>query len=188
MTTIEPDPDTPDPADRTMQRLEMVTAFDEVFPQWRSYVAGECQREGVPLGWMGAETAAAGAVLAELGEGEQNPEAVPLIWHARRRYLILRTPEAPELWVRALPAFPVTYSVEALLLTREIESERGVRRWQLLTAAEDPVLLTDHSTGGRARPWLLRDDMSYDLEHDIEGGWKVFGHDTPDGTVPRPEG
>jgi len=29
--------DTPDPGDRTMQRLEMVAAMDEVFPQRRSY-------------------------------------------------------------------------------------------------------------------------------------------------------
>jgi hypothetical protein len=95
--------------------------------------------------------------------------------------------EAPQLWVRAVPCYyPVSYNADALLLTREIDPERGVRRWQLHTADDTPVLLTDTSTGGRPRPWLLREDASYDLEHDIEGGWQVFGHHTPEGTVPRP--
>lgn len=182
MKTLGPDPDTPDPADRTMQRLETATALDEVFPQWRSYV-GESQRDGVPLGWVAADTAPAGAMPAELGEDEQAPEAVPLSWEAGQTYLVLRTPEAPEVWVRA---YPVTYNAEAMLFTREIEPDRGTRRWQLLTAEENPVLLTDTATRGRPRPWLLREDASYDLEHDIEGGWQVFGHDTPGGTVPRP--
>jgi hypothetical protein len=55
------------------------------------------EREGVPLGWMAGRKPPTGAVLAELGEDEQNPDAVPLAWQARQRYLILRTPEAPEL-------------------------------------------------------------------------------------------
>ncbi len=113
MTTFEPGPDTPDPADRTMRRLEMVAAMDEVFPQRRPYV-GECQREGVALGWLATETAPAGVELAELGEDEQEPEAVPLPWQARQRYLILRTLEVPELWVQALPRFPASYSVPSV--------------------------------------------------------------------------
>jgi hypothetical protein len=84
-----------------------------VFPQRRSYV-GECQREGVPPGWLATETAPAGVELAELGEDEQDPEAVLLPWQARQRYLILRTPEVPELWVRALPRFPASYSVPSV--------------------------------------------------------------------------
>ena len=52
--------------------------------------------------------------LAELGEDEQDPETVPLPWQARHRYLILRTPEVPELWVRALPRFPASYSVPSV--------------------------------------------------------------------------
>lgn len=140
------------------------------------------------MGWMAPETAPAGAVLAELSEEEQPVEAVPLTWQARqRRYLVLRMPEAPELWIRAVVAFPASYGPEAVLLTREIEPERGIRRWQLLTAEGNPVLLADTATGGRERPWLLREDASYDLEHDIEGGWQVYGHDTPEGTVSRPE-
>lgn len=48
-------PDTPDPADRTMARRKLVTALDEVFPQWRSYANfGEPQRAGVPLNWLAA--------------------------------------------------------------------------------------------------------------------------------------
>lgn len=134
-----------------MLRLEMVTAMDEVFPQWRSYV-GESQREGVPSGWMAADTALAGAVLAELSADEHAPQAVPLPWQAWHRYLVLRTPEAPELWVRAVPQYPATYRIEALLLVREIEPERGTRRWQLLTADENAVLLAEPAAGGRTRP------------------------------------
>ncbi|MDH6128694.1 hypothetical protein [Kitasatospora sp. GP82] len=51
---------------------------------------------------------------AELGEDEQDPEAVPLPWQARQRYLILRTPEVPELWVRALLRFPASYSLSSV--------------------------------------------------------------------------
>lgn len=189
MQTIEPDPDIPDPADRTVQRLEMAAEFDEWFPQWRSIVAdvATCQRAGVPMGWISPDTAPSGAVLADLRDDDQHPEAVALTWKATQRYLILRTPEAPEVWVRALWRWPATYVAEAVLLTREIEPDRGVRCWRLLTDEEDSVLLTDTSTGGRPRPWLLRGDASYDLEHDIEGGWQLHGYDTPEGTVPRPE-
>lgn len=167
----------PDPADRTMHRLEMTAALDEWAPQWRSYVAGESQRAGIPLGWVASDTAPAGVELANLGEDEQDPEAVPLTWQARQRYLVLRTPQAPEVWVRGVPRWPVSYDVEVVLLTREIEPERGIRRWHVLTADEARVQLTDHAGGGAARPWVLREDTSYDLEHDIEGGWQVFGHD-----------
>ncbi len=51
---------------------------------------------------------------------------MPLPWQTQHRYLVLRTPEAPELWVRAVPQYPATYRVEALLLVREIEPERGM--------------------------------------------------------------
>ena len=81
--------------------------------------------------------------------------------------------------------WPVSYDVEAVLLTSEIEPERGIRHWHVLTANDDRVQLTDHAGGGPARPWVLREDTSYDLEHDIEGGWQVFGHDGGS-LVPRP--
>lgn len=66
---IVPDTDTPDPADRTLQRLELTVALDDVFPQWRSMV-GEPQRDGAPLGWMAIDTVPAVVVLVE---DEQNP-------------------------------------------------------------------------------------------------------------------
>lgn len=47
---------------------------------------------------------------------------------ARRGYLILRTPEAPELWVRALRACPATYQVEAVLLSDPATGQRPGRR------------------------------------------------------------
>jgi hypothetical protein len=146
VTTIDPDPDNPDPADSTMRRLEMTTAFDEWFPQWRSYV-GEAQRAGVALGWLATGTAPAGVELANPGEDEQDPDAVPLTWLARQRYLILRTPDAPELWARAVPRWPVSYDAEAVLLTREIEPEHGTRRWHVLTDHGAPVQLTGHDGG-----------------------------------------
>ena len=83
--------------------------------------------------------------------------------------------------MRAVRSWPVSYNVEAILLTREIEPERGIRRWQVLTADNAPAQLTDHAGGGQARPWMLREDTSYDLE----GGWQVFGHDGGS-LVPRP--
>lgn len=171
-----------------MRHLELVAAMDEWFPQWRSMV-GECQREGVPLGWVAAGTGPAGTLLAEISDNEPAPEPVPLTWHARQRYLILRPSEAPEYWVRATPYYwgPVTYDVDAVLQTREVASEHDVRRWQLLTAAHEPVLLVDSLAGSCVRPWVLRADASYDLEYDIEGCWRVYGHDTPEGTVARPE-
>uniref|UniRef100_UPI003F496A9E hypothetical protein n=1 Tax=Amycolatopsis sp. CA-096443 TaxID=3239919 RepID=UPI003F496A9E len=184
MTTIEPDPDIPDPDDRTMQRLELTAALDEGFPQWRSYI-GEMQRSGIPLGWMDTTTAPAGVELANIGEDEQNPDAAPLTWQSHQGYLILRTSEAPEQWVRAVRRRPLGYDVEAVLLTRELEPERGTRRWQVITADDTPARLTDHTDGGEARPWVLREDTSYDLEHDLEGGWQIFGHDGGS-LVPRP--
>lgn len=184
MTTIEPAPDTPDPADRTMHRLELTTALDEWLPQRRSS-ASDSQRAGIPLGWVSTDTASAGVELTTLDEDEQNPDAVPLTWQARQFYLILRTPEAPELWVRAVRRWPVSYDVEAVLLTGEIEPERGIRRWHVLTANDARVQLTDHAGGGPARPWVLREDTSYDMEHDLEGGWQVFGHEGGS-LVPRP--
>lgn len=189
MQTIQPDPDAPDAADRTMQRLEMVAGFDEVFPQWRTYVGvGECQREGTPIGHVVEPgSGPAGVMLDDLGDDEEAPDAGPLTWHAKRGYLILRTPEAPELWVRALRAYPATYHVEAVLLTRVIEPDRGVRRWHVHDAEDQPVLLADPAAGGRPRPWVLREDLSFDLEYDVEHGWQVWGHDTPEGTVPRPD-
>ena len=97
MTTIEPPPDTLDPADGTMHRLELTAALDEGFPQWRSHAGGASQRAGIPLGWVATDTAPAGVKLADLGEEEQNPDAVPLTWQARQLYLVLRTPQAPEM-------------------------------------------------------------------------------------------
>lgn len=183
---IVPDPDTPDPADRTMQRLELTGALDDIYPQWRSMV-GEPQRDGVPMGWIATDTVPAGVVLADLDEDEQNPVAVPLTWPIRRQpFYFLRTPEAPELWLRAVPEYPATFRADAALLTREVEPDRGVRQWQLLTADESPVQVAETAMGGLARPWLLRADASYDLELDIEGGWQVYGHHVPGGVVPRP--
>jgi hypothetical protein len=49
------DPDTPDPADRTMQRLELTEALDEGFPQWRSLI-GEVSRDGWRVGWLDPST------------------------------------------------------------------------------------------------------------------------------------
>lgn len=44
-----------------------------------------------------------------------------------------------------------------------------------------------HITGGRPRPWVLREGLSFDLTHDVEHGWQDWAHDTPEGTVPRPD-
>lgn len=80
-----------------------------------------------------------------------------------------------------MPRWPVSYDVEAVLLTREIEPEHGIRRWHVLTAGDAPVQLTGHADGGPVRTWALREDTSYDLEHDIEGcgggeqGWTARG-------------
>lgn len=101
---------------------------------------------------------------------------MPLTWPIRRRlFYFLRRPEAPELWLRAAPKYPATFRPEAALLTREVEPDRGVRQWQLLTADESPMQVAETAMGGLARPWLLRADASYDLELDIdiEGGWQV---------------
>lgn len=71
---------------------------------------------------------------------------------------------------------PGSYSLEAALLTRELDPHRGVHRWQLLTADEQPVQLTDDSAGrDRLRDWVLHADTAYQLEHDVEGGWRVYG-------------
>ncbi|MEU6010144.1 hypothetical protein [Streptomyces sp. NPDC047453] len=84
MMDVEPDPDAPDPGDRTMQRLELTAALDEVFPQWRSMV-DEPQRDGVPPRWLTADNVPAGVMLADLDEHEPYPVAVPLAWPTRRR-------------------------------------------------------------------------------------------------------
>jgi hypothetical protein len=40
----------------------------------------------------------------------------------------------------------------------------------VLTADDAPVQLTDHAGGGRRGLVVLREDTSYNLEHDIERG------------------
>lgn len=182
-----PDPDSPDQADHTMRNLELVSAMDEHFPQWRGMV-GECQREGVPLGWVTAGSGPAGTLFADIDVDGHAPDARPLVWDARQRYLLLRTPQAPEFWLRALPHCPARFHVDAVLQAHETEQEHGVRCWQALTAAGEPVLLADDLAGGHGRPWLLRSDASYGVEYDdVEGGWRVYGHNTPEGTIALPE-
>jgi hypothetical protein len=143
MRTIEPDPDLPVQNDWTLKRLEMIEAFDQFWPGFSQRLATiDCQREGTPIGHVVEPgSGPAGVMLHDFGADKQVPDAGPLAWHAKRGYLILRAPEAPELWVRALRAYPATYQVEAVLLTRLIEPDRGVRRWHAHDAEDQPVLL-----------------------------------------------
>lgn len=53
----------------------------------------------------------------------------------------------------------------------------------MLTADERPVLLTD-TDGGNPRPWLLREGVVYDIAHDTEGGWEIWGRDATQATGP----
>ncbi len=115
-----------------MHRLEMTAAFEECSPQWRSYV-GESQRAGTPLGWVDTDTAPAGVQMASRGTDEQNSDAVPLTWQAGPLYLILRTPEAPELQVRG-----------AALAAR-------LRRRGLPTLAEDTASVNEMYRAAAAR-------------------------------------
>lgn len=78
-------------------------------------------------------------------------------WFSTRSYLILRTPQAPRSWVRALPRFPVSYHPEVLLWSQEIAPD------------------------GHVLPWVLRADETYDPDHDVEAGWQVWKHPEPDG-------
>jgi hypothetical protein len=163
--------DIPDPSDRTMQRLEAVAIFDEWVPQWREMV-GPVQRDGWELGWLDLATPPAGALLADFADGEDSMEATALPWRDKGDYVLLR-PEARDVWTRVLPAFPATYTVEALVLTAPADSDQGVRRWRVLTADEQPVSVTERD-GSNPRPWLLRENCIYHVSHDIEGGWEVW--------------
>ncbi|WP_344681425.1 hypothetical protein [Saccharopolyspora taberi] len=151
-------------------------------------MVGECQREGVPLGWVADGPGPAGTMLAEIGDDGRGPDPASLTWDARQLYLLLRLTEAPEYWMRATPVYGarIGYHVDAVLHARETEPDHGVRRWQVLTAAGEPVLLADDPAVGHGRPWLLRSDASYDVEYDVEG-WRVYGHDVPEGIVALPE-
>lgn len=165
------DLDAPDPSDRTIQRLELVEAFGEFFPRWR---------DGWPVGWLDLGAGPAGALLAEaIGAGGRQ-EATALPWREDWVYRLVRPREVRECWVRVLPrrplARPVDYAVEAMVLTVPVEADEGVRCWQVLTEAGRPVMLTD-AGGGAPRPWLLRGDCVYDLDHDIEHGWRVWARD-----------
>lgn len=169
------DPDKPDPSDRTMRRLEMVEAFDEFFPRWRSVLAsGSTQCEGWPLGRLDVDTGPAGVLVAEAADADAHPEDAALPWREDRIYCLLRRREAREHWARVLPRYPLAYAVEAIVLTTPAQADHdGVRRWQALTVDERPVMLTD-SDGANPRPWLLRDNRVYDVNHDIEHGWQVW--------------
>jgi hypothetical protein len=86
-------PDSPDPSDRTIQRLEAVEAFDEWFPRWRSIV-GESQRNGWALGWLDPATPLAGGLLAEPADADGQQEVEPLPMQPEQIYYLLRPPEA----------------------------------------------------------------------------------------------
>ncbi len=183
MKTIEPDPDTPARGrDFTMNRLELTESFDQLWPGFSARLAQvQCQREGVLLGWIpGAGPAGA---LFPLPDGpEQRDE---LEWDSRRGYLLMRVDEVPDVWVRAYRVRPYGFQLDAFVCSREIEPERGVRRWELLTEQDTPVQVAEDQVGAQPRRWVLRGDLSYDLEWDIDA-WKLYGHDTPEGTVPTP--
>ncbi|WP_221457320.1 hypothetical protein [Saccharothrix tamanrassetensis] len=72
--------------------------------------------------------------------------------------------------MRALPTWPASYTVEAFVLTTPVDTDNGVRRWQVHTADERPVALTDRD-GTNPRAWLLRENCFHDISHDdVEGG------------------
>jgi hypothetical protein len=154
-------PDAPDPSDRTMWRLEALEAFDEWLPQWRSMV-GQPSRNGWQLGWLDPTTPPAGALLAKFADAAQSTEATALPWREPGPYYLLRPPEISNVWTRVLPRYPATYTVEAVGLTSPAEPDRDIRRWNVLTAQERPVTLTD-ADSAHPRAWLLREDLVYDI-------------------------
>lgn len=168
--------------DWTMDRLELVKGLDRLWPGFSERLSqAERERSGVLLGGI-TGPGPAGAVLPIPEDPTGSGEAVELAWDSRRTYFLARFDGAANVWVRAYRCRPpVTFVADAFVCTREIESERGVRRWHLITEQDTAVAL-DTNTG----PWSLRGDLSYDLEYDIEGYWKVYGHDTPEGTIPLP--
>lgn len=169
------DLDVPDPSDRTMQLLEMVEALDEFFP--RSILANASTgRDGWPLGWLDLGTGPAGA-LTEAAHADAEHQAVTLPWREDRIYCLLRPRQARERWARVLPRYPLSYAVEAIVLTASVQAGHGcLRRWQVLTVDERPVMLTDPG-GANPRPWLLQENCVYDLDHDIDYGWRVWARE-----------
>lgn len=196
MSTVDPrDPDAPDPDDRTMQRVELAAGLNELFPGLLARMSAAVERRDVLLGWMSPTTWPAGVELAGWEASEPSRKAVALRWRVSSRPYVVLSPMVPpgqelRVWVRGWPGVrPGSYSADAVLLTRELDPPRraahGVRCWQLLTADEQPVQLGDDPAGReRPRDWVLRADSVYQVEHDVEGGWRVYGLTDPPSTDP----
>ncbi|WET81634.1 hypothetical protein P3102_10670 [Amycolatopsis sp. QT-25] len=137
------------------------------------------------LGWFPGDGPAGALFPLPDDPGQRDVPGAELEWESRRGYLLMRVDEVPDVWVRGYRAWPYGFQLDAFVCSREIEPERGVRRWELLTEEDTPVQVAEDHDGARRRPWVLRGDLSYDLEWDIDA-WKLYGHDIPEGTVPTP--
>lgn len=167
------DLDAPDPGDHTMLRLEVTEALERAAPGMLRGLADLSQRKGTTLGGLDDATPPAGTPLdTAVDAAAPRPLGMPTV---RGFALAWDLPELPGEWARGA-SNGFAYQLDAALHTAAVDQEDGVRRWMLLTADGTPVMLS----GDGGRPWLVREDHIYDVEHDIEGGWTIWARPRTD--------